>query len=163
MSKLILNHPQKMLIDSVLLQNISSREKAKLLAEKHGIKISHSVLAKYHTEYLGGEIDIDADAEHADAEHAPTQKQPYYIVVKNGVGYEILYNSAIINSSKNDIILARVQRKIYTKDRVNSNLTAAKNKAKKGEPTAPARVQFWGEIKTEIELYNSVVNAKKHE
>lgn len=58
MSKLILEHPQKMLIDSVLMQNISSREKAKLLAEKYGIKISHSVLAKYHSTYLKGEIDI---------------------------------------------------------------------------------------------------------
>lgn len=62
MSNLILTHPQKMLIDSVLLQNISSREKAKLLAEKYGIKISHSVLAKYHSTYLKGEIDIsDSD------------------------------------------------------------------------------------------------------
>lgn len=62
MSNLILTHPQKTLIDSVLLQNISSREKAKLLAEKHGIKISHSVLAKYHSTYLKGEIDIsDSD------------------------------------------------------------------------------------------------------
>lgn len=51
-----------MLIDSVLMQNISSREKAKLLAEKYGIKISHSVLAKYHSTYLKGEIDIsDSD------------------------------------------------------------------------------------------------------
>lgn len=99
-----------------------------------------------------GQIDADGDTQ--------PPNQPYYIVVKNGAGYEILYNSATINSSKNNIILARVQRKIYTKDRVNSNLTAAKNKAKKGEPTAPARVQFWGEIKAEIERYDSVVNPK---
>ena len=71
MSKLILNHPQKMLIDSVLMQNISSREKAKLLAEKYGIKISHSVLAKYHTEYLAGVVNVDADDIDADDTDAP--------------------------------------------------------------------------------------------
>jgi len=63
MSNLILTHPQKTLIDSVLLQNISSRQKAKILAEKYGIKISHSVLAKYHTNYLKGEIDISSDSD----------------------------------------------------------------------------------------------------
>lgn len=93
-----------------------------------------------------------------DAHPPKTGENLHYIVVKNGAGYEILYNSAIINNAKNDIILARVAAKLYTKDRVNSNLTAAKNKAKNGEPAAAARVQFWGEIKAEIELYNNVVN-----
>jgi len=64
MSKLILNHPKKAIIDSVCLQNISSRDKAKTLAEKHGISISHGVLAKYHATYLRGEIDTpDKDLE----------------------------------------------------------------------------------------------------
>ena len=63
MSNLILSHPQKTLIDSVLLQDLSSRQKAALLAEKYGIKISHSVLAKYHTTHLKGEINISSDSD----------------------------------------------------------------------------------------------------
>lgn len=74
MSKLILSHPQKTLIDSVLMQNLSSRQKAALLAEKYGIKISHSILAKYHSTYLKGEIDIsdsDNDSDNDSSTGAP--------------------------------------------------------------------------------------------
>lgn len=69
MSKLILEHPKKSIIDAVLMQHLSSRAKAKLLSEKYGINISHTVLNKYHTQYLAGAVEIldtDADAD-ADA------------------------------------------------------------------------------------------------
>lgn len=103
--------------------------------------------------------EIDAHLEQNDTQPAPTpntagEKEPRYIVVRSGENYELLYSYAYPQS----IILARVKNKIYTKDRVSSNLTAAANKAKNGEPAAAARVQFWSEVKTQIEKYQSVIN-----
>jgi hypothetical protein len=66
------------------------------------------------------------------------------------------YEIIIQNDS---VILARVLAKLYTKDRVNSNLTAAKNKQVKGEPAATIRAAFWGEIKGKISHYEKKIKA----
>jgi len=66
------------------------------------------------------------------------------------------YEIIIQNDS---VILARVLAKLYTKDRVNSNLTAAKNKQVKGEPAATIRAAFWSEIKGKISQYEKKIKA----
>jgi len=60
--------------------------------------------------------------------------------------YEILIQ-------KDSVVLARVLAKLYTKDRVNSNLSAARAKEKKQETSALTRGLFWQDVKQKIEKH----------
>lgn len=72
MSNLILNHPKRGEIENVIkMQGLSYRAKAAFLAEKHGVSLSHSVLAKYHTAHLSGEIDASDAGENETFDGAP--------------------------------------------------------------------------------------------
>lgn len=63
MSKLILEHAQKSLIDSVLLLPLSYRQKSEKLHREHGISVSFKTLQNYHLQFLGGAVaDADDDA-----------------------------------------------------------------------------------------------------
>jgi hypothetical protein len=61
MSKLILDHAQKYVIDSILSLPLSYRQKAEKLQKEHDIKISFKTLQKYHVDFLGGAVAADDD------------------------------------------------------------------------------------------------------
>lgn len=111
-------------------------------------------------------VQTDAHPKKADAQPARASgeiageihKHEFKTAVPAGAKIPKNYEIIIQNDS---VILARVLAKLYTKDRVNSNLTAAKNKLQKGEPAATIRAAFWGEIKGKISQYEKKINGKK--
>jgi hypothetical protein len=74
MSNLILNHPKRAIIESVIKDaNLSYRAKADELAQKHGVKISHGALQKYHTTCLSGEIELEGEGDAGEVLAAPLE------------------------------------------------------------------------------------------
>lgn len=72
MSKLILEHAQKAVIDAILSLPLSYRQKADKLQKEYDIKVSFKTLQKYHLEYLGGAV-TDADDDDDAPDDAPDE------------------------------------------------------------------------------------------
>lgn len=63
MSKLILEHPNKTEIDTILRGTGSYRDKELKLQKELAIKISYKTLCDYHKNFLGSKLDLDTDLE----------------------------------------------------------------------------------------------------
>lgn len=52
-----------------------------------------------------------------------------------------------------DIVLAEIEEKLYTRERIASNLRAALSKEKNGEKTAADRAAFWADVRDTVNTY----------